>query len=69
MTEYNKRTLAQTIVYIVVGFVAFFSIIAFVLLVKAKAWWAIIVPLVAIAYGMYCFVKNYYPKKEKKEDK
>ena len=48
MTEYNKETLAQTIVYIAVGLVAFFTIIA------------------AIGYGVYCFIKNYYPKKENK---
>lgn len=66
MTEYNKETLAQTIVYIVVGFVAFFTIIASVLLIKAGSWWALPLPLAAIAYGVYCFIKEYYPKKENK---
>ena len=47
MTDYNKETLAQTIVYIVVGLVAFFSIIAFVFLVKAGAWWSVPIPLAA----------------------
>ena len=66
MTEYNKETLAQTIVYIVVGLVAFFSIIAFVFLVNAGAWWSVPIPLAAIGYGVYCFIKNYYPQKENK---
>ena len=67
MTDYNKETLAQTIVYIVVGLVAFFTIIASVLLINAGGWYAIPIPLVAIAYGIYCFIKKYYPKKEDKK--
>lgn len=66
MTEYNKETLAQTIVYIVVGLVAFFTIIASVLLINGGAWWAIPVPMAAIGYGVYSFIQRYYPKKEKK---
>jgi hypothetical protein len=65
MTEYNKETLAQTIVYIAVGLVAFFTIIAAVLLINAGGWYAIPIPLAAICYGVYCFIKKYYPKKEK----
>lgn len=66
MTDYNKETLAQTIVYIVVGLVAFFSIIASVLLINAGSWWAVPIPLVAVGYGVYNFIKKYYPKKENK---
>ena len=67
MTDSNKETIAQTIVYIVVGLVAFFTIIAFVQLINAGSWYAIPIPLVAIAYGVYCFIKKYYPKKEDKK--
>ena len=66
MTDYNKETLAQTIVYIVVGIVAFFTIIASVLLINAGSWWAVPIPLVADGYGVYNFIKKYYPKKENK---
>lgn len=67
MTDYNKETLAQTIVYLVVGFVAFFTLIAIVQLINAGSWCAIPIPLVAICYGVYCFIKKYYPKKEDKK--
>lgn len=67
MTDYNKETLAQTIVYVVVGLVAFFTIIASVLLINAGGWYAIPIPLAAICYGVYCFIKEYYPKKEDKK--
>ena len=66
MTDYNKETLAQTIVYLVVGLVVFFSLVAFVQLVRTGNWWATPVPAIAIGYGIYAFIKKYYPKKDNK---
>lgn len=68
MTDYNKETLAQTIVYFVVGLVAFFTIIAAIQLIGAESWYSIPIPLVAVCYGVYSFIKDYYPKKENKKE-
>ena len=68
MTDYNKETLAQTIVYIAVGLVAFFTIIAAIQLIKIGSWYAVPIPLVAVCYGVYSFIKRYYPKKENKKE-
>ena len=63
MTDYNKTSLMQGAVMLALALVLFFTIIAFIFLVKAGVWWTTIIPGAAIVYAIIVFVKTYYPKK------
>ena len=60
MTDYNKKSLTQGAVLLLAAFVVFFTIILFH---KAGwVWWAIPFPALGVGYGVYSFVKKYYPR-------
>lgn len=60
MEDWKKADLMQTIVYLVVGIVVFFTFVAVYKLAVAGSWWASIVPVIGAGYGVYAFVKKYY---------
>ena len=62
MNDYNKKSLTQGAVILTAAFVAFFTIISFYYCVYAGAWWAMILPAVGVGYGIFNFIKKYYPK-------
>lgn len=60
MEEYNKRNLIYLAVIAVAALTAFFTVI---LLTYAKGGlWSAPLPVAAIVYGGYCFIKRYLPK-------
>lgn len=62
MQEYNKKNLVFLAVIALAAFAAFFTV---VLLTYAKGGlWSAPLPVVAVGYGIYSFVKNYLPKNE-----
>lgn len=64
MQEYNKRNLIFLAVIGLAALVAFFTVVMLTYVGKAGLWSAIL-PVAAIAYGTYAFVKNYLPKDKK----
>lgn len=67
MNEYNKTSMTEGVIYLIVGFVLFFSIIAFYFCAKAGGWWSFLVPFAAAVYGIVTFYKKYIPKKDKED--
>lgn len=62
MQDYNKRNLIFLGVIALAALTVFFSVI---LLTYAKGGlWSAPLPIAAIAYGIYCFVKKYLPRNE-----
>lgn len=60
MTDYNKKSIVQGAVILIAALVAFFTLILF-----DKAgwpWWAVPFTASGAGYGIYCFIKNFYPK-------
>lgn len=62
MQEYNKKNL----IFLAVVFTAILAVFfTFVLLTYAKGGlWSAPLPVVAVGYGIYAFVKKYLPKSE-----
>lgn len=62
MQEYNKKNLVFLAVIAIAALTTFFTV---VLLTYAKGGlWSAPLPVVAVGYGIYSFVKNYLPKNE-----
>ena len=60
MQDYNKKNLIFLGVIALAALTAFFAV---VLLTYAKdGLWSAPLPVAAIAYGIYCFIKRYLPK-------
>lgn len=65
MNDYHKNSILRGAVLFIAALAVFFGIICFI----NSPWWAIPLPLAAIGYGVYNFVKRYFPKDDdKKED-
>ena len=60
MKEYNKENLIFLAVVGLAGLTTFFTIVACTYV--GKGWWAMPLPLAAIGYGIYSFIKKYLPK-------
>lgn len=62
MNDFNKISLTKGSIVFAIAVVIFFSIITVVTFCPGNAnWFAIIVPLIAAAYGCYSLVKKYWP--------
>ena len=58
MNDYHRNAILRGAYLTLAGLVIFFGIICFI----HSPWWAIPLPLAALGYGTYTFVKKYFPK-------
>ena len=64
MNDQNKINFLQGSVVLLAFIAILFGIMCFV----SARWWMIPVPAAALGHGVYCFVRDYYPKnKEEKK--
>lgn len=57
MQDYNKKNLILFGILVAVGL----TVLSTVIFLSARYWWSAILPVVAIGYGIYAFVKTYLP--------
>lgn len=63
MQLWNKINLISLVVILLAAAVIFSTIVGIAWYIKAgNALWALPAPLLAIGYGVYAFVKKYYPE-------
>ena len=64
MQDYNKRNLIFLGVVALAALAAFFAVVMLTYAVESGGLWSAPLPIAAIAYGIYCFVKKYLPRNE-----
>ena len=57
MQDYNKKNLILFVILVAVGL----TVLSTVIFLSARDWWSAILPVAAIGYGIYAFVKTYLP--------
>ena len=63
MQLWNKINLISLVVILLAAAVIFSTIVGIAWYIKAgNALWALPAPLLDIGFGLYAFVKNYYPE-------
>ena len=68
MNQQNKDNLIFLGKWALLALVVFFTVVMLTYVGK-KGLWSTPLPLTAIGYGIYCFVKRYLKKKEENEEK
>lgn len=68
MQDYNKQNLIRIAIVALAALTVFFTVVLlwYANAEVGKGLWSAPLPVVAIGYGVYSFVKNYLPKKEEK---
>ena len=61
MKDYNKRNLIFLAVIGLSALTVFFAVVMLTYVGKAGLW-STPLPVVALGYGVYCFIKRYLPK-------
>lgn len=57
MKEWNKKNLILFGILAAVGL----TVLSTVIFLSARLWWSAVLPVAAIGYGIYAFVKSYLP--------